>query len=162
MKRKVVLLAIGTLVLTSAAQAQNCANGQRVKNVAEFNTLFTNQRVCVISPNQTVAGRNDIFQQTMLGSNTGTSGTLRDYFRRSDPFDPQRDVGTWRVVDNPGNNAVTLTFAYTNGGTFSYRVYSPSANVVELCTNTANPTLVLTGRASSGPYTTAFPTACPS
>ena len=119
MKRILLTSIVALAGFTGAAVAQTsgCAQNTRVTGSA-LTTLVSGNTVCA------TRGADRWQEQHRAG------GQLWDFKKGpSDPVDPTSQVGTWVIAAN------NVTYSYTGGPSFTYRIHGPRSGPYSFCSN---------------------------
>jgi hypothetical protein len=143
-------LAIGTMLVFSAGQAMavppgtgsNCVAGgsYQAASPAQLSSLLGGNTACYPT------------SAPFTNQELHSGGTITDYKKGpSDPKDPSTQVGTYTIT---GTSDATITYNYTGGGSFAYKVFGSSpfnaGSNYDFCPNGIAPQIVVRVKAGGG------------
>ena len=110
-----VLLCAGVMVDANA----DCKKNQ----VTDLQTFLLNKHVCAVRGSDVWRERHDA-PDKLFDIKKGLS----------DPVDPEKEVGTWKVTEKKKKNVVTYTYnAFGPAVSFTYKVYKTGPSTYDFC-----------------------------
>jgi hypothetical protein len=122
-------LAAGCLVFAIGGQAQTpCQQSDRIGSVVNLTKRLEDRTVCATRVN---AANGDHWQEWHQAD-----GTLTEYAKGpDDPVDPTHDVGSWTVTGTDAGHHAVVNYKYTDGSSFTFRVYRNGPGRISFCTD---------------------------